>query len=206
MRPSPETIAPDALAEMQQGCLAELPRIQRVIRFRLRHITEERREDAIEEAIALSWKAYRTLFLKGRNVGPLVQKIAESSARRVRYGRGLTNMNPLRDVMSDTSRHRHDYSIGSIHPSDDGEVDPDVIDALQDRGPSPADEATLNVDYEEWLEVQEDRRRWVAEQLEQDFTTTEVARELGVTRTRVWQLREDLKASWNTIHGKTPSS
>src|ERR1043165_2572890 len=126
MRQPETSIAPDVLAEMQRGYLAELDRILRVIHFRLRHISEERKEDAIEEALALSWKAYRILFLKGRQVGPLVQKIAEYSARRVRCGRGLTNINPLRDVMSDTSRHRHDYAIGSIHPSDDGEVDPDA--------------------------------------------------------------------------------
>lgn len=56
----PETTAldPETLAVIHQGFLEALPRIQRVARFRLRHLCGERKDEAVAETVALAWNAY----------------------------------------------------------------------------------------------------------------------------------------------------
>lgn len=193
---SPETAAvdPETLTTIQQAFLEALPRIQRVARFRLRHLCGEAKEEALQEVIALSWQAYRSLSLQGRNVTPLVGKIAEYSARRVRCGR-LFVSTKLRDALSPIPR-REAIMDGT----------PDLLDELSDRrAPSPADEAILRIDVEEWLNTLDGIQRQVAEELAGGMNTTDVARKHHVTRTRIWQRREDLKETWDRLHDENLS-
>jgi DNA-directed RNA polymerase specialized sigma24 family protein len=197
---SPETVRPDpeTLATMQQGFLEALPRIQRIARFRLRHLCGERKDEAVAETVALAWNAYRRLFLTGRDVAPLVGKIAEFSARQVCCGRQLTGTR-IRDVLSPVPRH--DHLVEAIPFSDDDDADPEVVDALQDRRHSdPAEEAALRVDVNDWLDGLDDKQRQVAKELAGGLNTTDVARLHRVSRTRIWQRREELKESWDRLH------
>jgi hypothetical protein len=84
---------------------------------------------------------------------------------------------------------------------------PDLLEELSDRRePSPADEAVLRIDVEEWLNTLEGMQRQVAEELAGGLNTTDVARKHDVTRTRIWQRREDLKETWDRLHGETPTA
>jgi hypothetical protein len=195
---------PEPLATVQEGFLEALPRIQRIARFRFRHLTGERRDEAVAEATALAWKAYRDLFLKGRNVAPLVGKIAEFSARSVRCGHQLAGT-WNRDVLS--SAPRHDHLVEAIPNSEDDDAAPEVVNALQDsRQPNPAEEAALRVDLGEWLEGLDGVQRQVAEALATGLNTTDVARLHRVSRTRIWQRREDLRRSWDRLYENEPGT
>ena len=114
---------------------------------------------------ATAWAPYHTKFSGGHYRG-----VAIFSAKSVASGGRLVGQNPVNDVMSPAGRaHR----LGEPHESEW------VDDA------SPADQAALNVDFEEWLKTLDDRRREVAEQLASGLNTVEVAKLHHVTRTRV---------------------
>jgi hypothetical protein len=204
MSPEALSVDPETLATMQQGFLAALPRIQRIARFRLRHLCAEPKEEAVAETVALAWNAFRRLFLTGREVAPLIGKIAEFSARQVRCGRQLTGTR-IRDVLSPVPRH--DHLVEAIPFSDDDDADPAVVDALQDRRHAdPAEEAALRVDLGEWLDSLDALQRQIAEELASGLNTTDVARQRRVSRTRIWQRREELKESWDRRHEERPAA
>ncbi len=165
--------------------------MKRVARFRLRHLDEERKEDAVQEVLAICWEQYRRLVERGRDPTPFVGKMAEFATRRVRCGRGFLRTR-LRDVLSPIPRD--DHHVESIPMTEDDDCDPLLSDALAD-GQDPADEAALKIDVEEWLASVEWRRRRVAELLMSGKNTVEVAKREGVSRMRIFQLRQDLAES-----------
>lgn len=187
------------LAAIQKGFEESLPCIMRVAKFRLRGLTGEAKDDAIAEVVALSWQSYRRLAEQGRD--PPVPKIAEFSSRRVRCGRGLANPNPVQESLSATCRHRHGYDIESIPLSSEDACDPALIDALVDDRISPADEAAFKIDTTEWLAGLGDRNQQIADQLMAGLYQSEVAELHGVSRMRIYQLRQDMADEWRRFFG-----
>lgn len=185
------------LVRWQNEFVAALPRMQRVIRFRLRHLSEDRREEDSAEAIGIAWQNYRNLRMQGRDPAPYIGKIAEYAARSVNSGRKLTGLGRIHDVMSRVAQHEHGHDVESIPLSGEDPVNPAVLNALRDhREPSPADQAILNADYEAWLDTLDSRRRKVAQELAGERTNTEVGDLNGVSRGRICQHREELRRSW----------
>ena len=162
-------------------------------------LRRERKEEAVAETVAIAWSEYRKLALAGRDVVRLLGKIVEFAAMRVRCGRGLTNPEPIRDIMSARARFRHGYRINSL-PVGEEETAPEVADAMGEED-SPADRAVLNADFEAWLETLDGTRREVAELLASGLNTVDVGKRRGVTRARIHQLRCDLIAEWERFHG-----
>src|SRR4051812_35004775 len=94
----------ETIHRIQEAFLRQLPKMQRVLRFRLRGIPEERREEALAEGTAICWREYRKLCLAGRDPDPLISKIAEFASRGVRSEKLLTGQPSVNDVMSPTAR------------------------------------------------------------------------------------------------------
>lgn len=167
-------VPPAALTTLQSRFEADLPRLQRVARFRLRRFAGEARDEAIAETIALCWQAYVRLFERGECLGVIeryAQKVAEFSAKRVLCGRLLT-CNRAKAV---------------------------VPRALLDDPPgghSPAELATLRVDFERWLATLRPGQRQVIEGLAAGKNTVEVGRERGVTGGAVSNMRQALRRKW----------
>lgn len=191
--------ATDRLVEIQESFALALPRVQGLASAYLRMAHGERKEEAIAETVALAWKAYRDLALRGRDVVRLLGKIVEFAAKKVRSGGRLVGMHPVGDVMSPTARFRHDYAIGSF-PVGDEPAAPEIADALENDGDSPATLAAFRVDLEEWLGGLGQRHRTVAKQLLSGLNTVEVARLHKVTRTTIYHIRCDLRNDWEWFH------
>ncbi len=187
------------LADIQQSFADAYPRIEGLASAQHCRLRGERKEEAVAETVAIAWSEYRKLALAGRDVVKLLGRIIEFAAMRVRCGRGLTNPEPIRDVMSSRTRFRHRYSIASMPLSDREDANPEILDAMRGEG-SPADQAVVNVDFEEWLETLDDRRREIAEKLASGLNTVDVGRQRGVTRAAIHWVRKDLIASWDEFH------
>ena len=201
MLDAPELLTKEEiLAEAQRSFAEALPRIEGLASAYLRMSRSERKDESIAEVIAISWKAYRTLALKGEDVRPLLGRIVEFAARRVRSGGRLVGMNTVKDVMSPTARFRHGHTINSLPLSETEDTAREVLDALQ-GDTSPADQAVVNADFEAWLETLDDYRRDVATKLSAGLNTVDVARTRGVTRARIAQVRVQLIEAWAQFSG-----
>jgi hypothetical protein len=101
-----------------------LPRINKVISFRPRHLRGEKKEEDSAEAPALTWKSYLRLCENCRDPLPFIAKIAEFGARHVNRGGRLAGYQTRRDVMSRCAKHRSGHTVQSIVPKEDGELAP----------------------------------------------------------------------------------
>jgi FixJ family two-component response regulator len=73
---------------------------------------------------------------------------------------------------------------------------------VEDRRTPVPDQVWLRVDFPAWLETLPRRERQVAESLMLGKTNGEVAREAGVSPSRVSRLRRELEASWFGFRGE----
>ncbi|HYT95533.1 MAG TPA: hypothetical protein VEL76_42835 [Gemmataceae bacterium] len=122
---------PPDITAIQEGYLKALPKMKKVARFRLRHLDAERKDDAVQEVLAICWEQYRRLFERGRDVQPLVQKIAEFATRRVRCGREWVGTR-CRDVLSPVARP--DHHVESIPLTEEKRTQLRFLPPCQPRG------------------------------------------------------------------------
>ena len=187
-------------AWLRESFAQALPRIEGMASAYLGMRHGERKDEAIAEVVAISWKEYRQLALRGRAVEKLLGKIVWFATKSVRSGRRLVGSHPIGDVMSPRARFRHGHSVGTL-PHGGEEANPEAIDALRTRtADSPEIAAAFRIDLEEWLEGLDGRARRVARQMLAGSNGAEVARRHGVSRTMIYFIRRDLRADWEEFH------
>ena len=186
---------PEILSRAQAAFTELLPRIERIAGLQHRRLPPGLREDAVAETIGRAWHAYRKMSLEGRDPAPLLDGMVRFSARHVRAGK-LLGRSESRDVTSRLSRGAGDYFVTALPLGDDDEVAAEVRDALRDRAPSPADEAAWRIDWRDFLAALSDKQRAVAEGLEAGLNPTEIARQRGVSKAAVQQVRDTLIRKW----------
>jgi DNA-directed RNA polymerase specialized sigma subunit len=87
-------------------------------------------------------------------------------------------------------------------PQDQGWKEP-----LIDNRRSPVrDQAAFRIDFPRWLQTLPERDRDIVLRLCQGERPVEVARQYGITRGRVSQLRRELHDGWLQFHGELPVS
>ena len=204
MTVAPATLSGPSLAAAQEQFVAELPRIDRVLRYRFRRWPGPRREEAVADARAAAWHAWLGLVRRGRDpiaVGPTA--IAANGARCAVRGRQLgsgAGGRAAEDVLHPAAPRRAGFTLVDIDRPDRDDPGADLggwRGALAvDCRASPADAACLRLDLTAWLGGLPRRQRWIAERLAAGDRVGELARRLGVTPGAVSQTRAKLAASW----------
>jgi hypothetical protein len=186
---------------------AALDRIDAVIRHQFRTWPRARRQDAIDDAHAYNWLAWRGLLDRGKDpVAVGVVAIAVNACRAVRNGRVVGSARSVGRGAMDIHHPRARLATGLLVVSieDLGGRRPgrwqDWLTATNRYG--PADEAAFRVDFAAWLAGLPPTRRRVAELLVHGFGTGEVASRLGVTPSAVSQSRDWLARSWDRFQGQ----
>ncbi len=195
------------LPPAQRAFVAELPRIDNVLRFAFRRLPRHCRDDAIADGRAAAWHAWAGLARRGRDpleVGPA--GIAANAARYVRGGRRLgTGCRATGvDVYQSRAQAKAGFSLFSLDstPGAD-EAGASWRDwSAAGKRCTPADEACFRLDFAEWMGRLPARKRHAAELLAEGHATGEVARRLGVTPGAVSQARAWLGASWQAFQGE----
>ena len=192
--------------------VAELPRIDNILRFKFRLWPRDRRDEAVADGRAAAWHAWSGLLRRGRD--PLAvgaAGIAANAARCVRRGRrlGTGRGGPgAADVYRARDRDRAGPRLHSLDappgPPTGGPGAPWRDWAAGDNRCTPADEACFRLDFADWMARLPARKREAAGLLAEGHTTGEVARRLGVTPGAVSQARAWLGASWNAFQGGCP--
>lgn len=169
---------------LQQQFLDDLPKLERVAKFRLRRLEPEAREEAVAETIALCWQAYVRLIERGKGLDVIerfANKTAEFAAKRVLCNRPLTGSR---------SREALNLPRGELH-SDDARVASSVPELV-----------ALRVDFESWLATLRPNRQEVIRLLESGLNTVEVGEQRGVTGGAVSNMRMMLRRQWNERFGQ----
>jgi hypothetical protein len=197
---------PSLLALQEAFLTFILPRVVTHGQIVFRHIKcQSRREDCIEEMVALAWKWHLRLSQKGKDATLFPSAIATFAARAVRCGRKLVGMDRAKDALSPRAQQRHGFVVCTLPTHSTLSATP-FSEALADntRTPPP-DAAAFRCDFPEWLASLGERNRRLAEDLALGYRTTEVAEKHKVTQGRVSQLRRFFFEEWGRFCGDAAS-
>jgi hypothetical protein len=195
--------------------LALLPRIETHARIIFRHLkSPDRREDAVQETIAIAWKWFVRLAECGKDPAQYPSTLASLATRAVKCGRRVTGQERAKDVMSPAAQRRHRFRVESLRTStrksfEDVYTDPrgqremDAMEErLRDNTRTPVDEAAaFRIDFPAWLVRQSERDRRIIGAMVRDERTLDLAHMFGVSPGRIAQLRRAYHADWQRFHG-----
>jgi len=192
-----------SLDALHQGFLAMLPRVELHARVFFRHLKcPHRKEDAVQETVAVCWKWYLRATLKGKDVHEFVSTLASYAARHVNHGRRLCGQERARDCLSPTAQAQQGFVVGKL-PDFETLSDNPLMIALIDNTRSPVpDQVAFRFDFPAWLNTLSDRDQRVVEDLMLGERTLDVARKHGISPGRVSQLRREFMQGWFAFCGE----
>lgn len=185
----------------QPGFLQMLPEIQRHLRGYFAHLGADAQEEALQEAVANCLVVYRRLFLQGRVALAYPSVLARFAVLQVRAGRRIGTTLNVRDVSSAYCQLAKGIRLQRLDAYCRRRRQW-IPAAVTDPRAPVADQAALRVDLPSWLATLSRRNRRIAWNLACGATTSEVARQFGLSAGRVSQLRGELVRSWHDFHGE----
>jgi hypothetical protein len=127
--------------------------------------------------------------------------LARFAIAQVRVGRQVGNHLRIRDAMSHYAQQQKGFQVEPIYYFNDEENCWQEI-VVEDKKATPAEIAACRIDFSSWLRLLPRRRRKIALALAGGETTTEAAKQFGVTAARISQLRQWLNESWESFQGE----
>ena len=193
-----------ATTDYNVGFLAVLPAVKTHAEIQFRKLPLERREDAIQEAIASACVSYQRLAARGMLHVAHPGTIATFAVNHVRNGRHIGgHQDSPRDVMSPICQRRHGLKVESLkmRPSGAGGDGWKSL-VIADRKANIPDLAAFRVDFADWLATLSRRDRRIINRLACGDRTMEVAERCGLSWSRVSQLRRRFEREWRTFQGE----
>jgi hypothetical protein len=186
----------------QEQFLGMLPLIRSRASRAFRKLDPESREDLIEEVVASAYCSFVRLARQGKASMAYATPLANFAIRQAISGRRVGAKSRLYDVTSPFARSSRGIHVERLDDEQGG-----LLATLIDgRRASPADIAAARIDVASWFHKMSDSHRRIAQALAMGDTTSEVARQFGLSSARVSQIRGILKASWETFQGELEPS
>jgi hypothetical protein len=176
-----------------------VPAIERFARLAFRHVQPEEGEEAICEAVAYAYCAFRRLSELGKLDVAYASPLARFGVARLRAGRRIGSKQNARDVFSVAAQRRLGFSLVSLHATcSDSEI---WEEALADDTLTPIpDQVAFRLDFPAWLQALNRRDRKLVKFLALGNTPSEAAQQFRVSKARISQLRKELHSRWQAFH------
>lgn len=191
------------LEQLQDCFLAIVPIIRRHRRVYFRLVTsDEKKEDLIEEMVALAWNWFVRMAQKGKDATQFPSTLATFAARAVRSGHRLTGQVRARDVLSPIAQQRHQFTVSKLPDISMLSTNP-LEEALIDNTRSPVpDQVQFRIDWPDWLRTRTQRDRRIIHDMAVGERTMHLARRFGISPARVSQLRRQYRDDWRQFTGE----
>jgi hypothetical protein len=188
----------------QAGFLAVLPEIQSYARLKFRYLKPERRQDAIQEAVAAAYVSYCRLAVRGLLHLATIGSLVTFAVRHVRANRHVGGtQETLNDVLSPAAQRRHGIQNLTYRPkSSDAKCDDWLAETIADKKAKIIDLVWTKIDFAAWLSTLTRRDRQIVAALARHERTSDVAERFGLTRGRVSQLRRRYEWDWLRFQGE----
>jgi hypothetical protein len=194
-----QTKRPQILGPLyQEQFLEMLPQIRGQARRAFRRLQRELREDLIQEVIANAFCAFVSLVRRGRANAAYATPLANFAIRQAIAGRRVGSSSRIHDV---TSPFACAVRVNQVERLD-GKQGGWRAALVEDRRATPADIAAARIDVAAWFRAMSKSHRRIAQALAIGGTTSEVARQFGLSAARVSQMRRLLKANWEAFQGE----
>ena len=179
-----------------------LPALRRQIAFQARSVLRHEREDFEANALGLACEMFQRLVQRDRAEQAYPAPLATYACRQARDGRQCGGSLNVRDLTSRHCQKRHGVRGRSLHHLDpqSGRWQELVV---EDRQASPAEVATIRIDFQAWLETLSQQKREIAEALASGESTQNVARDFQLSAGRISQVRRELHTAWEELQQQT---
>lgn len=180
----------------QEDFLRILPCVQRHARCYFRHLRAEAQEEAVAQATALAFAAFRRLQEQGKDPFAFPSQLATIAAKQVQAGRSLGSRQSRTDILSPATQRRWGFQVRRLAPRRAAELESWQEAVVDNTQTSPADAAAFRMDFRHWLASLTPRNRQLVDLLTLSYTPTQAARQLKISRGRISQLRKALARRW----------
>src|SRR3954471_9541084 len=196
--------SPDHRDVLHARFLALVPRIELHGRIFFRHVRcPQKREDAIQEMVALSWQWFVRLALQRKDAAQFPSALARFAALAVRSGRRLCGQEKSKDVLSPVAQRRHHFLVETLPDCDTPGSNP-LAEALRDNTQTPVPEqVAFRIDWPAWLRTRTERDRRLIEDLLCGERTGAVSHKFGLSPPRISQLRREFHDAWQRFGAGT---
>ena len=181
----------------QEQFLELLPQIRSQACRAFRRLQREHHDDMVQEVIANAFCAFVRLVRHGKASLAYATPLANFAIRQAIAGRRVGSKSSIHDVTSPFARSARGIIVERLDDQQ-GEWRAALI---EDRRATPADIAAARIDVAAWFRAMSEGHRRIAQALAIGETTSEVARQFGVSSARVSQIRGLLKKSWGAFQG-----
>jgi hypothetical protein len=139
--------------------VAMIPGIQKQLRFAFRHSPAAVRQERIDDALGQAFVLFAHLVLRKRVRLAHPTALARYAACRVRSCRSIGSRGNRRDVMSRVTQRRFGFRVVTADPECWADQ-PGSAELLgESRQATPAELATIRLDFASWLGRLSDRKR-----------------------------------------------
>jgi hypothetical protein len=183
------------------GFMALLPDIRNHIRFAFRRMQPDRREEAIQAALANALVAYIRLHELGKTDVAYASPLANYAVRQVCDGRQVGCPLNSYEVLSPYAQRKQGFTVSRLQRPDETEHTWKEI-MVEDPSCTPAELAASRLEFDAWFHRLPRHKRRIASTLAAGETTCGAARKFRVTPGRVSQLRRELAENWDEFHGE----
>jgi hypothetical protein len=133
--------------------MALLPDIRRHVRFAFRRLAPDRREEAIQEALANALVAYIRLYDLGKTAVAYASPLADYAVRQVCDGRQVACPLNSYDVLSPYAQRKQGFTVSRLQRPDETEGTWKEI-LVEDPTCTPAELAAIRRSARHWLVMQ----------------------------------------------------
>ena len=160
--------------------LAMLPRIRRQALVAFRNRVRSAQELAAE-VVANAFCAYIQLVRRGKHDLAYPTPLAKFAIRQVRDGRRVGGRQNAQDILSPCASRLHGFTVERFDQRDPqtGSWNEQLV---EDRRAGPAQTAAARLDLAAWLRTLSKRNRKIAKALSVGETTSDVAKQFGLSR------------------------
>lgn len=162
---------------------ARVPEMTKMANAAFRHLDPEAQEEAVQNAMALAWHAYRALIEQGRGGDPgIITSCVWYAVKQTRGARTLPGERPVKpkDVFTYAQRGRAKFERSEL------------TQFIANTTPIP-DAVSFRLDVPAFLATLSDRQQRMATELMQGTSTKECADKFKVTPAAVSQFRQRFK-------------
>jgi len=174
-----------------------LPAIRKIATFAFRKVRPALRQEMLADVFANAYAAFVRLVERGLDRLAYPTVLAKFAIRQVWAGRKTGCRQNVLDVMSSHAQRRKGFSVRPLCEQNAAGHWEELV--VEDRRATPAEIASLKIDFSDWLGKLERFKRAVALRLAAGDTTADAARRFKLSPGRISQLRQELCAEWNAF-------
>ena len=207
--PTIRPLSSDQLADLHTRFLVLLPSIETHGRVYFRHLKPHRKEEALQDMLALAWVRFLRLAQRGKDVLEFLATFNEFLVRAVGNGRRVLGIEKAKDAMCVRTQKRRGFKVESLpqatrasheslYSAVHGQKEHDAFEErLCDNTLTPVpDQAAFRIDWSAWRQTQTERDSRIIDDLMVGERTLDVSRKHGLSAARISQLRRRLYDDW----------